>query len=163
MTRPQLETCTYFKFKRTVVSGVTTMNIEFSSDGTTWTTLDTSVFNAVSNNITFTNNTFGYVTSSTLGTGNWASGQIDFNESYIKINNSIWWSGQGIISKPVAKATDSLYGLVKPDNSTITINNGVISANVANSVSSSSTNNQAVGAKLFYDTVGDIETLINAL
>lgn len=31
------------------------------------------------------------------------------------------------------------------------------------SASSSSTNNEAVGAKLFYDTCGDIETLINAL
>ena len=129
----------YFKFKRTVVSGVTTMNIEFSSDGTTWTTLDTSVFNAISNNITFTNNTFGYVSSSTLGTGNWGNGQIDFNESYIKINNSIWWSGQGIISKPVAKATDNLYGLVKPDNLSITVNDGVISASITDNVTSTST------------------------
>lgn len=35
--------------------------------------------------------------------------------------------------------------------------------NTVSSVSSSSTNAEAVGAKLFYDTVGDIETLINAL
>lgn len=35
--------------------------------------------------------------------------------------------------------------------------------NTVSSVSSSSTNADAVGAKLFYDTVGDIETLINAL
>lgn len=34
---------------------------------------------------------------------------------------------------------------------------------IASSVSSSSTNLKAVGAKLFYDTCGDIETLINAL
>ena len=34
---------------------------------------------------------------------------------------------------------------------------------VVSSVSSSSTNADAVGAKLFYDTCGDIETLINAL
>ena len=129
----------YFKFKRTVVSGVTTMNIEFSSDGTTWTTLDTSVFNAISNNITFTNNTFGYVSSASVGTGDWGNGQIDFNESYIKINNSIWWSGQGIISKPVAKATDSLYGLVKSDNLSITVNDGVISASITDNVTSTST------------------------
>jgi len=38
-----------------------------------------------------------------------------------------------------------------------------ISADIATSVNSSSTNNQPVGAKLFYDTCGDIETLINAL
>lgn len=35
--------------------------------------------------------------------------------------------------------------------------------NIVSSVSASSTNNDGVGAKLFYDTCGDIETLINAL
>lgn len=35
--------------------------------------------------------------------------------------------------------------------------------NTVSSVSSSSTNADAVGAKLFYDTVGDIETVINAI
>lgn len=34
---------------------------------------------------------------------------------------------------------------------------------IATSVSSSSTNDETVGAKVFYDTCGDIETLINAL
>lgn len=34
---------------------------------------------------------------------------------------------------------------------------------IVSSVDSSSTNDEAVGAKLFYDTCGDIETLINAL
>jgi hypothetical protein len=34
---------------------------------------------------------------------------------------------------------------------------------IATSVSSTSTNAETVGAKLFYDTCGDIETLINAL
>lgn len=34
---------------------------------------------------------------------------------------------------------------------------------IATSVSSSSTNSETVGAKVFYDTCGDIETLINAL
>ena len=32
---------------------------------------------------------------------------------------------------------------------------------IATSVSSSSTNSETVGAKLFYDTVGDIETLLS--
>lgn len=45
----------------------------------------------------------------------------------------------------------------------IDITNNVISADIATSVSSTSTNSQSVGAKLFYDTCGDIETLINAL
>ena len=34
---------------------------------------------------------------------------------------------------------------------------------ILSSVSSSSTNSDTIGAKLFYDTCGDIETLINAL
>ena len=45
----------------------------------------------------------------------------------------------------------------------IDITNNVISAKIATSVSSSSTNGESVGAKLFYDTCGDIEALINAL
>ena len=45
----------------------------------------------------------------------------------------------------------------------INITNNVISADIATSVSASSTNTKSVGAKLFYDTCGDIETLINAL
>lgn len=36
-------------------------------------------------------------------------------------------------------------------------------ANLVTSVSSSSTDSQYPSAKLFYDTCGDIETLINAL
>ena len=55
------------------------------------------------------------------------NGEIDLKDSYIKIDGSIWWVGY-INNSGVAKATNSLYGLVKPDNSTITINNGVISA-----------------------------------
>lgn len=46
------------------------------------------------------------------------------------------------------------------------MSNGLIPAArlpIATSVSSSSTNSETVGAKLFYDTCGDIETLINAL
>ena len=43
----------------------------------------------------------------------------------------------------------------------IDITNNVISADIATSVSSASTNSQSVGAKLFYDTVGDIETLLS--
>lgn len=46
-------------------------------------------------------------------------------------------------------------------SSNVTANIGV--PNTVSSVSSSSTNADAVGAKLFYDTCGDIEALINAL
>ena len=36
-------------------------------------------------------------------------------------------------------------------------------SDIVSSVSSSSTNSKAVGAKLFYDTVGDIETLLQGV
>ena len=39
--------------------------------------------------------------------------------------------------------------------------NYLTESDIVSSVSSSSTNSKAVGAKLFYDTVGDIETLLN--
>ena len=45
----------------------------------------------------------------------------------------------------------------------INIANDVISADIATSVSASSTNKQSVGAKLFYDTVGDIEAALHAI
>ena len=47
---------------------------------------------------------------------------------------------------------------VSTDGDTYLTSNDIVS-----SVDSSSTNAKAVGAKLFYDTCGDIETLINAL
>lgn len=43
------------------------------------------------------------------------------------------------------------------------LNSKLTTSDIVSSVSSSSTNSKAVGAKLFYDTCGDIETLINAL
>ena len=43
------------------------------------------------------------------------------------------------------------------------LGSGNVAFPIVSSVSSSSTNADAVGAKLFYDTCGDIETLINAL
>lgn len=57
--------------------------------------------------------------------------------------------------------TDANYSLTAGDG--IDITNDVISANIATSVSSSSTNNESVGAKLFYDTCGDIENAINTI
>lgn len=43
------------------------------------------------------------------------------------------------------------------------LNGKLTTSDIVSSVSSSSTNSKGVGAKLFYDTCGDIETLINAL
>ena len=42
-------------------------------------------------------------------------------------------------------------------------NNYLTTADIVSSVDSSSTNTKAVGAKLFYDTCGDIEATLNAI
>ncbi len=52
---------------------------------------------------------------------------------------------------------------IKTVGGTSLLGSGNVAFPIVSSVSSSSTNEDAVGAKLFYDTCGDIETLINAL
>ena len=44
-----------------------------------------------------------------------------------------------------------------------TVNGKVNTSAIVSTVSASSTNAQVVGAKLFYDTVGDIETLLQGV
>lgn len=55
-------------------------------------------------------------------------GSINTRNSFIKINGVMLQdiTEHQSVTKPCAKATSSLYGLVKPDNDTITVNNGVI-------------------------------------
>lgn len=59
-----------------------------------------------------------------IGMPSWTGG-VRLNNSYIKVNGSYY----GITTtNPPAKATSSLYGLVKPDGTTITVNNGVLTS-----------------------------------
>ena len=116
----------YFRFRSVVDSGKTYIYTDFSTDGINWTNKTSTSYNYLPNSTTF-DIYFGTILSSTLGNSYWNNGLIDFNECYIKVNGSTWWSGRGIVVKPVAKATNSLYGLVKPDNLSITVNDGVIS------------------------------------
>lgn len=105
-----------------------TMYFDYSTDGSTWvnmgsqeiysSTIGTSLFNFYLGNGADISNF-----PCTVAT-------IDLNDCYIKVNDVTVWNGSGIISKPVAKATDSLYGLVKPDGTSITINDGVLSGNI---------------------------------
>lgn len=67
------------------------------------------------------------------------NGTIDLTKTAVYVNGSLVWRALNLDGKTT------------------------INADIATSVNSSSTNNQSVGAKLFYDTCGDIETLINAL
>lgn len=89
--------------------------------------------------------------------------------SYDDLNN------KPSIPAATTEATVSGWGFTKNTGTVTKVNNNSPDSNgnvtisiptvptIATSVSSSSTNAQTVGAKLFYDTVGDIETLINAL
>lgn len=89
------------------------------------------------------------------------NGSIDTENSYIKIDgvlvNDI--SEGYIVTKPCAKATSSLYGLVKPDGSTTQVTNGVIST--VNTVQSSTVNNIVQITQTDYDALAtkDANTL----
>lgn len=58
------------------------------------------------------------------------------------------------------KNANELYMII---DAAINYNDLTNKPTIATSVSASSTNAETVGAKLFYDTCGNIETLINAL
>lgn len=85
------------------------------------------------------------------------------------VDSTILYMGSGSFS--VSRGPNGTsYSLI--DTSTGLIPDARLSSNIARttdipsiatSVSSSSTNAETVGAKLFYDTCGDIETLINSL
>ena len=63
----------------------------------------------------------------------------------------------------ISKITSPIQPLDLIDKTNEIIDNMQYSSNLVTSVSSSSTDSQYPSAKLFYDTCGDIETLINAL
>lgn len=95
------------------------------------------------------------------------SGNIDIQgggSSYtagdgIDITNGVI-SVDGVTTNEVTLATVATTG----SYADLTGTSGVqVTSNLVTSVSSSSTDTQYPSAKLFYDTVGDIETLINAL
>jgi hypothetical protein len=80
-----------------------------------------------------------------------------------------YWTNINIVAPKPANGTYYIPVIVSNGSTTVTANNaGTVNISsliptIATSVSSASTNSETVGAKLFYDTCGDIETLINAL
>jgi hypothetical protein len=64
---------------------------------------------------------------------------------------------------PVVGTFSVVEGLTDGEYTTVTDSRYQLVSNLVTSVSSASTNSQYPSAKLFYDTCGDIETLINAL
>ena len=87
--------------------------------------------------------------------GLYYNSSINLNKSYIKINGNlisdISYDNTG--SLEVAKATTSLYGLVKPDTTTTTVNDGIIST--VNGIQS------AQIANIVAITQNDYDTLVN--
>lgn len=64
-------------------------------------------------------------------------GSIYLADTFVKkVDDTNYYSF--VLGGIVAKATSSLYGLVKPDNETITVNNGVISAEIIDDTSTTS-------------------------
>ena len=116
----------WVKVTRTINSANFTMQAFVSTDGTNWTRFGNNTVSGTPYILTNMPLLLGSGATSTT----YLNGSIDLNECYIKVNGNIWWSGQGQTAKSVAKATTSLYGLVKPDGTSITVNNGVISANI---------------------------------
>lgn len=90
-----------------------------------------------------------------IGCQSWTGG-VRLDNSYIKVNNSYY----GVTtSNPPAKATSSLYGLVKPDGSTTQVTNGIIST--INTVQSSTVNTIVQITQADYDLLAtkDANTL----
>ena len=72
-------------------------------------------------------------------------------------------SNQPTIPTTTSSVTSSSSAALTSGGAYTALQNYQTTANLVTSVSSSSTNSQYPSAKLFYDTCGDIETLINAL
>ena len=90
-------------------------SLEISVDGTTFT------------EVAYENSSVKLVSSSSawvVGGDYTSSAKLSIPDCYVKVNGEYLWQG---VSGGVAKATTSLYGLVKPDGTTISINDGVIS------------------------------------
>ena len=100
-----------------------------------------------------------------LGGAQYGVTNLDANTiKYANVNGNFEIiSANGTIPTDRFTTTPSADGNYVP---TLSISSGTATrswTSIASSVSSSSTNAETVGAKLFYDTVGDIVTLINAL
>lgn len=103
------------------------------------------------------NNETGYATTTYVNTGLSSKQATLISGTNIKTINGTSLLGSGNIDIQGGGGSSYTAG------TGIDITNNVISAKIATSVSSTSTNEQSVGAKLFYDTVGDIETALHTI
>lgn len=126
-------------------------NVDLSNCVDLTSTQSIGGYKTFSNDVKFSNDAVFAAGNSDKGikwnnAGNSTIGKITFNSNVLTIRNYNTSNAQ-IFLEDDYKSTYLKDILVKND--------------IATSVDSSSTNDKAVGAKLFYDTIGDIETLIN--
>ena len=129
----------YIKIVRTIIDGSSTKYQFYGcKDGVSWVLMNTTTISELEQVLTFNEIDLGCYLNNAASTY-FRNGTIDLSGWYIKKNGEYWWNPSKNVYKPVAKATDSLYGLVKPDNLSITVNDGVISASITDNVTSTST------------------------
>ena len=112
-----------------------TLNIQYKNGNLSGTITDengtTQALTVVSSGLTYLIvsdiGRFGNIVRT--GSDQYLRGAIDLNQTFIKVNDTLFHATvTGSPAQIVAKATNNLYGLVKPDGTTITVNNGVISS-----------------------------------
>lgn len=111
----------------------------------------------VGNSIFSTDNTDG---------NSWVKASITTSSYILDKTTNTYLMKNGTISNDVAIATDVKYGLVLPDNNTITVNDGVISANIpevdTSKLVTTDTAQTISGVKTFSETiVGNISGTAN--
>ena len=134
-----------------------TMTVTFTNKNTGDVTLVGTLNNT---SVYLANDSDAYATVLCRRVGGQFTGSFNSNNSYIKINNNlIDMTENAGQSKYCAKATSSLYGLVKPDGSTTQVTNGVIST--VNTVQSTTVANIVQITQADYDLLAtkDANTL----
>lgn len=119
----QLNTKTYIKVEYDSQTGY---KLSSSLNKKDWNVLSTS---SDTTKILYTDNLLWYI-GDNIATGNSFKGNIYLDEVEITRNNS---EVKRLIEHPIgtpAKATDKLYGVVRPDNDTLTVTEGVLSSNI---------------------------------
>ena len=154
---------------RASVSGNKTYKIYGTWNGTTFSGTLTDVSTGTSTNLVVSSgsatlNAINWTTYATIGLDDSNApfqGSIDLKHSYIKANGELFNVTKTSSVSTVAKATNSLYGLIKPDNSSITVSNGVISSSITDNVTSTSTTSalSANQGKVLQDQITSLKGL----
>ena len=106
-------------------------------------------------------NNFQYLTSGKADVNHTHNQYYTKSETYTKaeVENLIGQIESGETTLAMVATSGDYNDLINKPDLTTKVN----VSDIASSVSSSSTNSVPVGAKLFYDTIGDIETLLQEI